>query len=186
MQLLTKKTQNIIRQQIIPKTKEVLLEIAEAALKIADIASVSSRERGALTYGGIEYVRVLRREREDRAFRNHAHALKRRKYIAMRMIGNKLHCALTEKGVTEVLKLRCKNASSCKKGKSILVTFDIPESERRTRSLFRRFLKECGFIKHQHSVWTCDREVFSSLLLFIQTTKVQPWVSVFRVTVNGE
>jgi len=44
-----------------------------------------------------------------------------------------------------------------------IVIWDIPEKKRRLRDLFRRRLKEWGFVHWQHSVWVSKRNVTGKL-----------------------
>jgi len=179
METTREKIRKFFGNRIVPKTKELLLDLADVASDFVTLATVMPHEYSALRYGGVNYVRVLRYERADRAIRKRLHALRQSEYITMRTIGKKLYCALTDRGIAEVLRLRCRTASQCPKGKCVLVTFDIPEKERRSRTHFRRFLGACGFVMHQRSVWTCDRDVFTPLQEFIKRAEIAQWVSVF-------
>jgi CRISPR-associated endonuclease Cas2 len=64
-------------------------------------------------------------------------------------------------------------------GMRTVVIYDIPESQRRSRLLFRRFLKTNDFILCQRSVWISDRDVAKPLSDFIKVHKLSPWIQIF-------
>ncbi len=65
-------------------------------------------------------------------------------------------------------------------GKWRVVIWDIPESKRVIRGLFRRNLKKWGFKQYQRSVWISKKDVFEKLKAYIQYLSVEEWVAVFE------
>ena len=61
-----------------------------------------------------------------------------------------------------------------------------PESERRARNIFRRFLCECGFTMLQRSIWFSDKDVAGPLLEFVEYNKLTPWVHVIVGNILSE
>lgn len=170
-----------IQNHAIPKSKALLLAVAEIGIDLATIASVMPQEYPALIRGGPELVRYLRNRREDKRLLQSAYALQRRRCLHAKKMGVRLVMSLTEKGVAEVVRIMCCDAGRCADGSSILVTFDIPEKQQYARVAFRTFLRSCGFEMHQKSVWITDRDIMGALQAFIQRTGIEEWVSVFRV-----
>lgn len=115
------------------------------------------------------------RKRLLRAIRD----LERQKLIATRKTGQRLLLALTDAGRTSLLKKQIQRAPRCTSNECVVVIFDIPETERHARSLFRRFLKECNFQQLQRSVWMCSRSVLPQIRQFIRDQKINTWVRVF-------
>ena len=65
-------------------------------------------------------------------------------------------------------------------GKWRIVIFDIPESKRRVRDLFRRRLKEWKFRVWQKSVWIIKRNVTEKLRKLIAELEINQWVAVIE------
>jgi DNA-binding transcriptional regulator PaaX len=65
-------------------------------------------------------------------------------------------------------------------GKYRLVIWDIPENKRVIRNLFRRKLKDFGFVLLQKSVWVSKRNVTSQLKGYIEELGLGNWVSVIE------
>lgn len=100
--------------------------------------------------------------------------LKRRKLIEEQERGMRLSYALTKKARIELLifSLRKKKAP-LPRGQFCMVTYDIPESHRTTRALFRRLLKASGFIRIHGSVWVSQTDVGRELAMFLRAHGVQ-------------
>lgn len=110
--------------------------------------------------------------------RQYLYYLKQRKFIEAKKIGERFMVRFTEKGYRQVLRDHVRSIDQkCKDG-LCLVIFDIPESQKVVRNVFRDFLYECGFRRLQHSVWVSDREVSVPLLAFVRSAKLTPWVRV--------
>ena len=65
-------------------------------------------------------------------------------------------------------------------GKYRIVIWDIPESKRRIRNLFRRKLKAWQFKSLQKSVWISKRNVTVPLRSFISELGIEKWVLVIE------
>lgn len=65
-------------------------------------------------------------------------------------------------------------------GKWRIVVFDIPESKRLIRNLFRRNLKKWGFKHLQKSVWISKKNVTDQLFNYIKDLGIEKWVWVFE------
>jgi len=116
------------------------------------------------------------RFKERRSF----HYLKQQKLIEAKKIGERLLVRLTDKGYSQLLKDQLRTYKKKSLDGVYFVVFDIPESQRKTRNLFRLFLKECGFKKLQQSIWFTDKEVGQALVHFVLLNKLQSWVHIMR------
>ena len=65
-------------------------------------------------------------------------------------------------------------------GKWRLVIFDIPETQRAVRDLFRRRLKDWGFRNFQQSVWVTKKNVTGKMRKLINKLEIDDWVAVIE------
>lgn len=70
-------------------------------------------------------------------------------------------------------------------GKWRIVIFDIPESKRVIRNLFRRNLKKWEFKNLQKSVWISKRDVYLKLVKYIEELNLSQWVLVIETDKIG-
>lgn len=87
---------------------------------------------------------------------------------------------LTEKGRDQVMLTRDNFLERDWDGKWRIVVFDIPESKRLVRDVFRNRLKGWGFIQLQKSVWVTKKNVIGSLRKFVKELGIDDWVIVFE------
>jgi DNA-binding transcriptional regulator PaaX len=105
--------------------------------------------------------------------------LKRRRLIRVRKTAHHLEIALTQAGRLEAIRISLgKKQTKLPSGESCLIIFDFPESARRARNAFRRFIKTCGFSLLQQSVWESRYDVFDEVHAFIRVAKIASWVTV--------
>jgi len=64
-------------------------------------------------------------------------------------------------------------------GKTRILVFDVPESERKRRDHFRRHLKLLGFKKHQQSVWISYEDCEAWIEQLVDYHKVGNYVSLY-------
>lgn len=65
-------------------------------------------------------------------------------------------------------------------GKWRMVIFDIPETQRGVRDLFRRRLKDWGFKNFQQSVWITKKNVTEKMRKLINKLEIDDWVAVIE------
>jgi DNA-binding transcriptional regulator PaaX len=65
-------------------------------------------------------------------------------------------------------------------GKIRIVIWDVPESKRTVRDLFRRRLKDWGFVSWQRSVWVSKKNITSRLRNLIKELGIERWVAVIE------
>lgn len=85
---------------------------------------------------------------------------------------------LTDDGWRFARAKKIKRVTAPCKGGFCMVTFDIPESHRHVRNMFRRFLKQSGFELLHKSVWVHRREVTALVAAVVDELKIRPWVTV--------
>ncbi|MEK7496596.1 MAG: hypothetical protein AAB657_01690 [Patescibacteria group bacterium] len=125
-----------------------------------------------------DYLKYFKNKKKTR---NLLYSLNRRKYIKINKTGDKVIISLTDKGKMAALKnslLQTKKMSD----KYTVVIFDIPETARLARVLFRKLLKEASFKKLQQSVWISNGDARDIMIKFIKEQKIDKWVNVFYAT----
>lgn len=174
---LTKKQRKIIKTLAL--TRRVLSFIGETIGQSLEESIDSQRFQAAWLVGGRELVAHIKKSKQEAALRRAIQALKQRKFLEEHKRGKRLILTLTNKGKIAFLQEKLRLANAYQDGYLSLVSFDIPEQERWARSLFRRFLKDCGFKKIQKSLWATDHAVHQQLLSLIKELKIEKWVQVF-------
>ena len=107
--------------------------------------------------------------------------LKQQKLLQIQRKGDEVILELTQKGKTEVLKqtiIQCKDMLP--DNVFCLVSFDIPEHTRKTRTIFRNFLKRSGFKQLHQSAWYSDMDLVEPMCELIKQLKIEKWVTVFK------
>ena len=169
------------------KTRQLLSSLSEHLgeqkhLWIAfGVGMVDLRYRRTLMGGGAEAVHRRLIWDKQKECKELLRALQRQQWIAMRSIGDRVCISLTKKGDALLRKERIRTAPRCIGNECVVTIFDIPERQKFVRESFRRFLKECGFVQLQRSVWVSQCNVFVELCDFIRETKSDEWIKVFRV-----
>lgn len=83
---------------------------------------------------------------------------------------------VTQKGIVSLTPFKPKRLD----GSHILVVFDIPESERYKRRVFRLLLRELKFRMVQQSVWVTDYECQDMLAAEIDALKIEKYVQTYE------
>ncbi len=106
--------------------------------------------------------------------------LKHRKWIETKTMGERILGRLTEQGWQQALRHKIRTETNkCKNGVCIVI-FDIPEKERFVRNALRKFLKEWGFQKLQHSVWMTERDIIKPMMLLLQRRGLDKWIRIIQ------
>lgn len=126
------------------------------------------------------YYEDLSREIEERQRKRALRILRARKLIIVRKEGDRAIYGLTEAGKAAALRSTIKySPRRLPAGKTLVISFDIPEAARNARYAFRRFLKKSGFAYVHGSVWSTDRDIGREMVLLAQSSKVDKWVKIF-------
>ncbi len=174
------------RQQadIVPATKLVLYLLETSGQVMVDYFTFFYNLKhwgSAYRRGGQALVSELKRLRHERYARQMLYRLKKSRYLAVRKLGQRVVVELTEKGKVVALREQFRQAPRLSQ-RYTMVIFDIPESQRLVRNLFRRVLREGEFVMLQRSVWLSERDVHHSLVEFIRRLKLDRWVNVYYAT----
>lgn len=157
------------------------IALLEALDRGVDLLTASPGELSlALQVGGLDTARLLRAERDYWANQKAMKRLRAQKLIRVRNLGDQVIHELTTDGKLLLLKSRIlKTERLYSNGEQCIVSFDIPEAARRTRMMFRLFLKEAGFSRLHDSLWVASKQVTSDLQELICCIGISKWVSVF-------
>ncbi|MEK7546097.1 MAG: CRISPR-associated endonuclease Cas2 [Patescibacteria group bacterium] len=130
---------------------------------------------------GMEGLRRVFREEEARVAAQRLRDLRRRGQAKARKIGHRSMLVLTDKGKVAKLRLLTRSAPRRPDGKRLVVAFDIPERQRALRQTLRNFLRSCGCVRLQDSVWVSDREIDAPLSAWFKRlpTRSSGWVRLF-------
>lgn len=106
--------------------------------------------------------------------------LQKNHWAETKKIGDKIIIKLTQDGkVAATQFLIAKNRSMLPDGKIIILSFDIPESSRLLREMFRNSLRRMGFKKIQQSVWMTRKDVGNLLKKYLRLLKISRWVLIY-------
>jgi len=163
------------------KSKKIAMDALEAASYGFEILLATRRYQRVLGNEGLEGIRRIVDERRRRELQSWIRSARRAKLIKARRIGNRLQVSLTDVGRLRLLKRHIGMARHLPRNEMILVAYDFPVSQRKSRETFRYFLKKCGFEKLQQSLWRSRRDVTVPLKEFIKRCGAQAWIRIFRV-----
>lgn len=172
--MLNKKTTQLKKAGI--NTLKVLEAIADGL----DLLNMTRNHQRIFALEGFSGLRRVRAQEERAAIANYYRYLKRKKLIQEIKFGDRLAYAVTDKGRFKILCAQFKSLPKHPEGISTIIIYDIPESQRRARQLFRRFLRENKFTLCQKSVWITDIDVVSPLSEFIRIHKLSPYIQIFN------
>jgi DNA-binding transcriptional regulator PaaX len=139
---------------------------------------MNGKYRWAYIREGMDGIRRLLDEEEQRDMNRRLHMAKRRGLVAESRIGKRLDTALTENGLESLARTALRAAGPRQDGKRVYVMYDIPEKFRASRDRLRSILKRAGFSRYQQSVWRTDRDVEALLKAWLQRHKLEKWVDI--------
>lgn len=149
---------------------------------LCDIATMIDRPRRMYALTRIPYEDFY----EHRVWKERRNAaqtlwrLKRAKYVQDKKVGKKLYISLTEKGAAyAVLRCMSTNTGTLPKGRFCIVSFDIPETQRRIRVALRSVLRQLKFRRVHHSLWISNLNYAQHLKYFIHLNGADRWISIF-------
>ena len=127
--------------------------------------------------------REYRRSQARTNFSQFIQNLQNRGYIQVKALKGTRGVILTLKGAERVLRAKLKSTKKKRRkdNKWIMVIFDIPEKQRRTRELFRSALINLGYQKLQQSVWVCPYDVHKETEEAIRAYRSIPYVKLFII-----
>lgn len=101
-------------------------------------------------------------------------------YLDLGKFNNQIIIKLTKEGVKQISLKKSLSDESPWDGKWRIVTFDIPEENRKVRDVLRSRLKMWHFEKWQKSVWVSKKDVTKPLKEFISETGIGKWVMIIE------
>lgn len=135
--------------------------------------------------------RYLRDRRKRQQLQKAWHELKRQGYLQEKVLGTSRGYLVTPKGEIKVFHLRSQADAWPKRrrlpsGHYLLVLFDVPETLRKKRDLFRRELRGLGFEPLQKSVWVTQCRVQDELRELIALLDFRQYARSLLVEEIGE
>lgn len=125
--------------------------------------------------------REWRRFWEDRETRKNIYYLRRKKLMVDKKINDKFLVYFDDKLVVRGLKeYIISKTDKIKDEKILFVIFDIPTGANKTRTVWRNFLKQAGFIQLQQSVWITNKEVTKEIITLSLLTEIDSWLKIFK------
>lgn len=90
---------------------------------------------------------------------------------------------ITKKGLEKIFKVAFRKIKKHqrKDGKYLMVVFDIPETKRTLRNLFREILQDLGFKFFQKSIWISPFDVLKELQEIIKNWDLEDYVKIFLI-----
>lgn len=186
--------------KVVEKILEILQMQAENAVDLfntmtTDRSTSYRRARRSLLYGPPEFKTDWAEwYRKKQAFHSLLNKLKREGLIKKEVNKRNSPWSITKQGARKLSLLQVKRGDrelikseyAHRQGNNlIIVSFDIPEKERRKRDWLRSVLFSLGFKKLQKSVWAgkigVPREFFNDL----KTNSILPYVHIFSIRKGG-
>ena len=126
---------------------------------------------------------------EKQRFHVILHRLQKQGIIEKKQKGNMVSLFLTKRGEKMLKKIKSslplKSYEKKIEPTLKIVTFDIPEKERRKRDWLRTVLQNLGFSMLQKSVWTGKTKLPQELLEDLDSYHMTDYVEIFAVTKTG-
>jgi len=182
-------------------TRAILKKIGETAVDMVDLFDVYLEAGHGASYGKIQYLlqqkdrnRLLRRKENERwnQYRKFINRLEQDGMLKRKILNKKTRFILTEKGKEkakkESLQKSLPNKFSYEKRKSekyIIITFDIPEIEKRKRYWLRQILKHLGFVMAQKSVWVGNTKLPEEFINDIFELELEEYIDIFEAIKIG-
>jgi len=127
-----------------------------------------------------EYLAELSEEFRDRDTAKLFKKLRERGLIESSRVGNRVWHVLTEKGLHLVTREQMMLAPKLDDGKLLIVSFDVPERERKARDALRFFLRRCGFTRWHDSLWVTERDVRHLLVSVFERMGTGQWIVLYE------
>jgi len=123
------------------------------------------------------------REKARRSFSQFMSYLQERGYIKIKSLEGTKGVMLTPKGSERILQVKRRLAIGKKRkdGRWIMITFDIPEKQRKARDFLRDALIDMGYQKFQESVWVCPYDVYNETEEAVRSYQIIPCVKLFLI-----
>ena len=170
-------------------TDKFLYEIYEFLEKANDVKRFVFKQRRTL-YDVLHrdknpVFEKYRKEKGRRQFNKFINYLKKYNYIKSKNLQNNNAIIITKKGIGKALraKLKLENEKLQKRndGKWVMITFDIPQTHKKARSLLRSILKGLGYSMFQQSVWISPYDVSEKTERLLQFYSIDNYIKIFLI-----
>lgn len=161
-------------RKIGPLCDAILNAIADGV----DIIEYSVYKPNALMRYGYPFIKEIELERERAKMRAAMFRLKKRRAIIETKKCQQRSFQLSLLGEKILSEQKHSPPAELPDNRITIVSFDIPETEKKARQIFRRALKAAGFIKLHASCWTSTKAWAPLLANLIAESDLGDWVSV--------
>lgn len=129
------------------------------------------------------FFKKYQKERGARNFSKLIYYLKRKGYIKAQNLKNKKAFLLTKNGISKALmaSFKIEKRSRRRDKKWIMIIFDIPQKDKKSRGLLRSVLINCGYKLLQQSVWISPFDVSEKTERILQTYALDKYVKIFLI-----
>ncbi|MBU0540666.1 hypothetical protein KKF59_02075 [Patescibacteria group bacterium] len=163
-------------RKIGPLCDAILNAIADGV----EILEYSVYKPNALMRYGYPFIKEIEFERERAKMRAAMFRLKKRRAIIETKKRRQRSFQLSLLGEKIINAKKQLTPPELPNNRITIVSFDIPETERKARQIFRRSLKAAGFIKLHDSCWISTKAWAPLLANLIEESDLGDWVSVLE------
>lgn len=165
---------------------DVVYEFFDTASTVTDfLLSNKYKQISILTGNENPVFRKYRNDKNKQQFKQMVYHLKKNNYIKVKNLENKKAVILTKQGIDKVLKISFKieaqDNQKRKDGKWIMLMFDIPQWNKKARTLLRNVLCNLGYKMFQQSVWVTPYDVSEKTEKLLQTYSLDQYVRIFLI-----
>ena len=109
--------------------------------------------------------------------------LNKKGYIKIKNLKSSKSVILTKEGISKALKasFNIESKKKRKDGKWIMVIFDVPEKNRKSRNLLRSILFNLGYKMFQQSAWISPYDVYSKTEKLLALYSLDQYVKMFLI-----
>ena len=132
---------------------------------------------------GEGFWRNIQKKKDRRQFAQFVNYLKKKGYIKIANLKGKKGILITPKGKQKALKVKValKEKKKRRDGRWIMIMYDIPEKEKRERTLLRETLRMLGYQNFQKSIWVCPYDVLKETEEVIRAYSLDSYVRIFLI-----
>lgn len=135
---------------------------------------------GLVVKFGVDGARDFLRREEQMLRRQELKRLERRGLIVTEKIANEYWTSFSKKGFEEYLVQISLCANRLPGNQMCIVSFDIPETQKRLRDHVRFLLRKLGFVQVHRSVWSCSKNVGDYIANLLSSKfKGKKWFKVY-------
>jgi len=169
----------------LPITDEFLWEIFNLSQKVEDalhfLGIYSWRE--VFVPPNFLIRRIYEKKKAKMRFKKFIKYLAKKGYIKLKALEPTEGIIITKKGLEKIFKVGIKKIKKEKRkdGKYLMVVFDIPETKRALRNMFRKVLQDLGFKFFQKSIWISPFDLLEEVQTIIKNWDLEDYVRIFLI-----